>query len=232
MRVIVTCGPSYEPIDFVRRLTNFSTGELGLMLAAQMARAGHTVTCLKGIGATVHLSSPRVEVVPFSTNDDLMWKLTSHAGKVDVLFHTAALCDYRVQSIHSEKGEAMSGMGKLPTREGNLLLTLEPTTKVLPQLRGLFPTAKLVGWKYEIEGERNDVVAKAQRQLEECKTDACVVNGAAWGEGFGFITPNSQPTLVPDKNALCEFLSGWVVKTTAAPQGTQPPPPPAPQPAG
>jgi phosphopantothenoylcysteine synthetase/decarboxylase len=231
MRVIVTCGPSYEPIDYVRRLTNFSTGELGLMLAAQMARAGHEVLCLKGIGATVHLSSPRVEVVPFSTNDDLVWKLTSHAGNVDVLFHTAALCDYRVQSIHNAEGAVMSGMGKLPTREGSLLLTLEPTTKVLPQLRGLFPTAKLVGWKYEIDGTRDDVVAKAQRQLADCRTDACVVNGAAWGEGFGFVTPNSQPALVPDKNALCEFLSGWVVKTTAAPGDAQRATPQAPQPA-
>jgi hypothetical protein len=158
-----------------------------------------------------------------------MWKLTSHAGNVDVLFHTAALCDYRVQSIHSEKGEPMSGMGKLPTREGNLLLTLEPTTKVLPQLRGLFPKAKLVGWKYEIEGVRSDVIAKAKRQLAECQTDACVMNGAAWGEGFGFITPDSQATLVADKNSLCDFLSGWVIKTASAPGDAQRPTPPAPQ---
>jgi phosphopantothenate---cysteine ligase (CTP) len=221
MRVIVTCGPSYEPIDYVRRLTNFSTGELGLMLAAEMARAGHTVLCLKGIGATAHLSSPRVEVSPFSTNDDLVWKLTAHAGKADVVFHTAALCDYRVQSIQGPDGSMISGMGKVPTREGNLLLTLEPTTKVLPQMRGLFPNAKLVGWKYELEGTRPDVIAKAERQLAECNTDACVVNGAAWGDGFGFVTPGSEPTLVPDKTALCEFLSIWVMKAVAESEDAQ-----------
>ncbi|HVY71907.1 MAG TPA: phosphopantothenoylcysteine decarboxylase, partial [Verrucomicrobiae bacterium] len=38
MKVIVTCGPSYEPIDEVRRLTNFSTGELGVLLAEELAR--------------------------------------------------------------------------------------------------------------------------------------------------------------------------------------------------
>src|SRR3954467_4580297 len=101
MRGIVTCGPRYEPIDFVRRLTNFSTGELGLMLADTLAKAGHTVLCLKGIGATAHLSAPRVEVIPFSTNDDLVWKFTTFAGKSDAVFHTAALCDYRVQSIEN-----------------------------------------------------------------------------------------------------------------------------------
>jgi phosphopantothenoylcysteine decarboxylase/phosphopantothenate--cysteine ligase len=41
MKVIVTCGPSYEPIDQVRRLTNFSTGELGVLLSDELARAGH-----------------------------------------------------------------------------------------------------------------------------------------------------------------------------------------------
>jgi len=43
MKVIVTCGPSYEPIDQVRRLTNFSTGELGVHLSNQLARAGFEV---------------------------------------------------------------------------------------------------------------------------------------------------------------------------------------------
>ncbi len=213
MRVIVTCGPSYEPIDYVRRLTNFSTGELGLMLAYQLAQAGHTVLCMKGVGATSHLPTPRVEVLPFSTNDDLMWKLTGYAGKADAIFHTAALCDYRVQSIATESGSEVSPMGKVPTRMGNLILHLEPTTKVLPQLHGLFPDAKLVGWKYEMEGSRDDVLAAAERQLAVCKTHACVVNGAAWGDGFGFVTADGKPEPIPDKVALCSFLVKWLEAT-------------------
>lgn len=219
MRLIVTCGPSYEPIDYVRRLTNFSTGELGLMLAAQLARAGHTVLCLKGIGATSNFSAPRVEHIPFSTNDDLLWKLGAYAGKVDGLFHTAALCDYRVQSIEQEDGSRLSGMGKVPTRIGNLILKLEPTTKVLPQLRALFPEARLVGWKYELDGDRTSVVAKAERQVRECGTDACVVNGSGWGEGFGFVVPGVPTVPIPDKLALCDFLATWVSRAPAADPG-------------
>lgn len=210
MRVIVTCGPSYEPIDFVRRLTNFSTGELGLMLAAELAQAGHTVLCLKGVGATAHLATPRVEVLTFSTNDDLLWKLTGYAGKADAILHTAALCDYRVRSIENDKGDEVSPMGKVPTRMGTLTLRLEPTTKVLPQLRELFPNAKLVGWKYETDGTRPDVLAKAEHQLAECKTDACVVNGSGWGDGFGFVTPGTEPVTIADKSALCDFLTNWL----------------------
>jgi phosphopantothenate---cysteine ligase (CTP) len=217
MRVIVTCGPSYEPIDYVRRLTNFSTGELGLMLAAGLAQAGHTVLCLKGIGATAHLATPRVELMQFSTNDDLLWKLTSFAGKADAILHTAALCDYRVQTIKTERGVEVSPMGKVPTRSGNIILHLEPTTKVLPQMRELFPTAKLVGWKYETDGTRADVLAKAERQLRECKSDACVVNGAGWGEGFGFVTPGGTAELIADKAALRDYLIDWLGKAAPIP---------------
>jgi phosphopantothenoylcysteine synthetase/decarboxylase len=212
MRVIVTCGPSYEPIDYVRRLTNFSTGELGLMLSAALVRAGHEVLCLKGIGATAHVPTSGVELLPFSTNDDLVWKFTGYAGKADAVFHTAALCDYRVQSIETSDGTEIPPMGKVPTRLGNLVLRLEPTTKVLPQLRSLFPRGKLIGWKYESDGDRAAVLAKAEQQLTECKTDACVVNGSAWGDGFGFALPGVPPVVIPDKPALCDFLCKWMAR--------------------
>ena len=52
MKIIVTCGPSYEPIDEVRRITNFSTGQMGSRLARTLAAAGHEVTCYKGVAAT------------------------------------------------------------------------------------------------------------------------------------------------------------------------------------
>jgi phosphopantothenate---cysteine ligase (CTP) len=219
MRVIVTCGPSYEPIDCVRRLTNFSTGELGMMLASALAREGHDVLCLKGIGATAHMATPKVELLPFSTNDDLVWKLSGLAGKAEAIFHTAALCDYRVESIETDRGEEVPPMGKVPTRMGNLVMRLTPTTKVLPQLRGLFPAGKLVGWKYESDGDRAAVLAKAQQQLTECQTDACVVNGSAWGEGFGFVLPGVAPVAIPDKGALCDFLCSWIVRPPAAAAG-------------
>ena len=48
MKIIVTTGPSFEPIDEVRRITNFSTGELGVLLANSFAQAGAEVFCLKG----------------------------------------------------------------------------------------------------------------------------------------------------------------------------------------
>src|SRR5476649_2816565 len=71
MRIVITSGPSYEPIDQVRRLSNFSTGELGTLLAEGFAEAGHRVVCFRGVASTFPPPLYPVEVIPFTTNDDL-----------------------------------------------------------------------------------------------------------------------------------------------------------------
>jgi phosphopantothenoylcysteine synthetase/decarboxylase len=213
MRCLITCGPSWEPIDRVRRLTNFSTGGLGLFLAGVFARAGWEVLCLKGEAATAHAELPNVETIPFSTNDDLLRKLEAQAGRAAALFHAAALCDYRVKSVAGADGSPVVA-AKIPTRAGGLTLELEPTIKVLPRLRSLFPKTKIVGWKYELDGTCDDALDRANRQIAECNTDACIVNGAAWGIGFGFLEPAQAPIPLADKSALADHLTRWAKGTT------------------
>ena len=202
MRIIVTCGPSYEPIDEVRRITNFSTGELGLRLTRRLRAAGHDVICFRGEAATWH--DPAVASFAFSTNDDLLAKLTAEAkaGGVDAVFHAAALADFRVERPGTER--------KIASRGGNLVLALVPATKLLGKLRGLFPAAKIVGWKYELDGTREEALAKGRAQISTCTTDACVVNGAAYGAGFGFLTRNGTLTHFADKTGLSDGLTGWL----------------------
>lgn len=210
MKVVVTCGPGYEPIDQARRVTNFSTGRLGIALSNAFTAHGWQVTCLKGEQATCPdpLHAPRV--LPFSTNDDLAAKLVSLAaeGGWDAVFHAAALCDFRVERVLNEAGEAIASP-KFSSREGRLNLVLAPATKVLPRLRTWFPQTRLVGWKYELAGTRDDAFAKAQAQLTECRTDACVLNGAAYGKGFAFCTPSSIHDC-EDTEALAAWLGRWL----------------------
>ncbi len=203
MKVIITCGPSYEPIDEMRRITNASTGELGLMLARALTAAGHRVTVLKGAMATSQHPCGDAKVVPFSTNDDLLAKLRTLPA--DVIFHAAALCDFRVKETRTADG-ALSAVAKLPTRSGDLALTLEPTTKVLPQLRALFPKARIVGWKFELDGTRADVLEKAAQQMRDCSTDACVVNGRAWGGGFGIVSRDGTTRELATRAELCDYF--------------------------
>ena len=185
MRALITFGPGYEPIDQARRLTNFSTGRLGTQLANAFVAAGWDVHCLRAETTSYAGKLHATEVESFSTNDDLAerFERIGQLRHIDAIFHAAALCDYRVARIADASGNAVHSP-KIATRDGRLVLELEPATKVLPKLRGWFPHSYIVGWKYELAGNQNDAFAKAWRQLLDCHTDACVLNGAAYGPGF------------------------------------------------
>lgn len=207
MRVIVTCGPSYEPVDEVRRLTNFSTGQLGTMLAGALARAGFQTLCLRGVAATWPERPQGAEVRDFTTNDDLAAQLRSLSTEEPcaALFHTAALADYRVASIHDLEGNPVTGR-KTPTALGALTVRLEPASKILPQLRAWFPKTVLVGWKYEVDGTQTQAVHRASRQIAACHTDGCVLNGPAYGTGFGLLSPGGAMIHHATKTLLCHDL--------------------------
>jgi phosphopantothenoylcysteine decarboxylase/phosphopantothenate--cysteine ligase len=210
---VITAGPTYEPLDQVRRLTNFSTGRLGTELANHLVAAGHHVTLLLGQSATCAGPAHAHQQVTFTTTADLGRRLQalSTAG-VDAVFHAAAVSDYQFGKIwaRSATGELTElQAGKLSTRDGCLLAELVPTPKLLTQLRGLFPAARIVGWKYEVDGNPAAVLAAARRQLAECHTDLCVANGPAYGPGFGLVTPENH---VPqaDAAALFQALAEWL----------------------
>lgn len=210
MRVVVTCGPSYEPIDEVRRITNFSSGELGILLTNQLVKAGCQVVCFKGVGATSPERVIGARVVPFATNDHLRTALeeVEQREKIGAVFHTAALCDYRVKSVHTSDGVEVAAP-KIPSRTGDLTLTLGPAAKLIHELRDLFPVSRIVGWKFDLIGSRADALAAAIRQIHESRSDACVMNGAAYGAGFGFLEPQQKPVHLADKQALCAHLARW-----------------------
>jgi phosphopantothenoylcysteine synthetase/decarboxylase len=197
---VVTCGPASAPIDSVRRITNFATGEIGSILSRAFLEAGWDVICLRGKGSTFP-SPESIDVRAFSTNDSLADLLHALPRTPNAIFHAAALCDFQVASI-----EGVAGMKKIPTRDGALTLHLEPAPKILPRLREWFPQAFIVGWKYELDGDRSEALAKGATQIRECHTNACVVNGAAYGEGFGILFPDGTLTEVADKRGLAAAL--------------------------
>ena len=192
MHCVITAGPTYETMDNVRRLTNFSTGRLGTELANFLVSRGHQVTLLLGEQAT-HCGERRAQrIETFSTTANLLARFEALSKQgVDAVFHAAAVSDYAFGKIWlraADGGMTEMKSGKISTRAGTLLAELVPTPKVIAELRGLFPGSKLVGWKYEVDGDRASVLAAAERQLHECRTDACVANGKAYGPGFGIVT--------------------------------------------
>lgn len=208
MKVIVTCGPASEPIDEVRRITNFSTGKLGVLLSTELVRSGHEVFCFKGYGAVYPSPESECHVAQFTTNDDLLHLLTqtAAANEIGAVFHAAALCDYKVGAVRDDQGRPCDSP-KIASRAGALTLTLVQSTKVISRLREIFPGSVIVGWKYELAGTRIDAMIKASRQLAENETDMCVLNGRAYGPGFGICRNTGLMHECRDKPNLVKYLS-------------------------
>ena len=197
MNCIVTAGPTYEPLDDVRRLTNFSTGRLGTELANYLTARGHRVTLLIGESATWPGERQARSVKMFTSTKDLRAKLKSFAGKkVDAIFHASAVSDFTFGKMftHDAAGKLVrfKPSKKISTRGGNLFVELVPTPKIIAELRGWFPKTKIIGWKFEADGGRADALRSARKQIAACATDACVANGPAYGQGFSLVTPRGR----------------------------------------
>ena len=191
MKCIVTAGPTYEELDEVRRLTNFSTGALGTGLADYLAGLGHEVELLAGYYSTCPPARAAQRQQTFTTTEDLLQRLSvlaslrcgggfSRGGgeRFHLWQNLGARATGELRQIES---------AKIPTRLAGLLAELQATPKIIHRLRGWFPKAFLAGWKYELEpaGE-GEAVARGADQMRENQTDACVLNGRGFfNQGFG-----------------------------------------------
>ncbi len=207
---IVTTGPSSAPIDAVRRITNFATGEIGALLAAALLRCGFEVVLFRGRGATHDGGLAGLMAREFETNHELARALEQLAEarghEVCAVFHAAALSDYAVAGVRGPNG-AITHAQKIPGNLARIELVLEPAAKVLPRLRGWFSRARITGWKYELEGARTEALAAAQQQLAAGRTDCTVLNGEAYGPGFAVLEEGKSPTHFSHKSELADFLA-------------------------
>ncbi len=165
-RLVVTAGPTHEPIDAVRYIGNRSSGRLGVALADAAAARGWRCTLLLGPVSTTPADT-RVEVVRFRTADDLHALLAKRAPHCDALIMAAAVADYRPRRV-LPPGEKLRRAG------GGLTLELEPT----PDLLAAAGEAKragqvFVGFALE---PRDRLEASAREKLERKRVDAIVAN--------------------------------------------------------
>ncbi|MBL4701432.1 MAG: phosphopantothenoylcysteine decarboxylase [Phycisphaeraceae bacterium] len=122
MRILITAGPTREPIDAVRYLSNRSSGKMGLALAQAASQAGHQVTLLLGPVGDVTLSAA-ISINRFESCEDLQKLLTEHWPSHDLLIMAAAVADYRPIVVQQ---------GKI-SRDQALTLALEPTADLVKE---------------------------------------------------------------------------------------------------
>lgn len=216
MECIVTAGPTFEPIDKVRRITNFSTGTLGSGLAQHLAKLGHQVRLLLGEMATCPAPANVHQVIRFSTTASLSQILKGLATPhVEAVFHAAAVSDFAPVGLWSR---SISGdlqpvkAGKVSSQISSLWIELAPTPKIIENLRRWFPKAVIVGWKYEVDGDRATALAQARDQIAKYATTACVVNGPAYGPGYALVDVSGRIEHFDDNLRLYTGLAQLIRK--------------------
>ncbi len=214
VKCIVTAGPTFEELDEVRRLTNFSTGSLGTSLANFLSGHGHSTILIKGQSATSQIQCNASRFLPFTTTADLQRKFRDLATNERIaIFHAAAVSDFTFGKIwerHPDGSLTQVHGAKISTRGGELLAELKPTPKILAALRDWFPNALIVGWKYELEGDKSLAIACGERQLSECRSDACIVNGRAYGGGFGWVSREAPVQHLANQAELFQALERFI----------------------
>ena len=161
MRFLVTAGPTREPIDPVRYLSNRSSGKMGFAIAAAALQAGHKVTLISG---PVNLDPPRgAQFISVSTSDEMFDATDRYVRNCDVLVMCAAVTDYKAKNVSP---------GKIKKRDANFSLQLVPTRDILGSLAKQDRQFLVVGFA----AETNDVEENAQKKLRDKNCDIVVAN--------------------------------------------------------
>ena len=161
VRILVTAGPTREPIDAVRVITNRSSGRMGVALALAARDLGAAVRLLAGPGVS---PVPGVPTERFETAADLGRLLGERAPDADAVWHAAAVADFRPVATAS---------GKLDRRQGELTLALQP----VPDLAATMPRAQGRPYLVIFAAERaKDLGERAAAKMKAKAADAVVAN--------------------------------------------------------
>ena len=181
-RVLVTAGPTFEPIDPVRGITNSSSGKMGFAVAQAAVEAGAQVTLVAGPTAlATPAGATRVDV---KSARDMADAVLARVGDADVFVAVAAVADYTPAKV-SEKKIKKSG--------APLTIALEPTVDILATVAALPKPPYCVGFA----AESHDVVAHAEEKRKRKKLPLVVANRAQ--DAFG--ADDNEVTIVDDAGA-------------------------------
>ena len=180
-KILVTAGPTQEPIDPVRYLTNHSSGKMGSAIAKVCSMRGADVTLVSGKTA---IKPPLfVDVVPVTTARDMYEAVTSRFDQQDIVIKAAAVADYRPKTISDQK---------VKKADGELSIEMERTDDILKYLgEHKREDQFLCGFSMETE----HMLENSRKKLEKKNLDMIVANNVKV-EGAGFAGDTNIVTLI------------------------------------
>jgi len=178
--VLVTAGPTQEPLDPVRYITNRSSGKMGYALAEAAAARGARVVLISG---PVHLPAPRgTTVIPVRTAAEMRDQVFAHLPAAGIVIKSAAVADFHLARVPDQKVKKTAA---------RISLELDPTPDILAELGRKKGDRLLVGFAAETQNLRQE----ARRKLESKNCDM-VVGNLVGGSETGFESDQNEVVLV------------------------------------
>lgn len=175
LRVVVTAGPTLEPIDPVRFISNHSTGKMGFAIARAAMERGADVTLICG---NTNLQPPLlINTIKVLTAQQMLEAVSDNFPQSDILIKAAAVADFTPATYHDEK---------VKKKDGNMAIELKRTADILRQVASMKKPGQIVcGFSMETE----NMIENSKRKLEEKNLDMIVANNLKTaGAGFGVDT--------------------------------------------
>lgn len=181
-RVLVTAGPTHEPIDPVRFIGNRSSGLMGFAIAEAFAQRGAAVTLVTG-STVLKTAHPNIQRIDIETAAEMANETLSRFPEMDIVVMAAAVADYTPK---------ISATEKIKKHDDTLTIELVKTTDILREM-GNRKTAEqvLVGFALET----NDEICNAQQKLQNKNLDFIVLNSMK-DAGAGFNVPTNRVTIM------------------------------------
>jgi phosphopantothenoylcysteine decarboxylase/phosphopantothenate--cysteine ligase len=189
--VLVTAGPTYERIDPVRFIGNFSSGKMGYAIAHELALRGATVTLVTGPTAIV-VENPQIKVVKVESAESMYRQCVELFPQMDAAVMAAAVADYT---------PVLQSDFKIKRHAPEISIELKATKDIAASLGGL-KTHKQVLVGFALES--NDMELNAAKKLKSKNLDFIVLNQAG-KEGVGFNVDTNQVTLIDNQNNKTVF---------------------------
>jgi phosphopantothenoylcysteine decarboxylase/phosphopantothenate--cysteine ligase len=182
--ILITAGPTREPIDPVRYIGNRSSGKMGYALAEAALRRGAKVILVTGPTALKPPAS--AEVIQVQTAQQMRDAVMAQLERASMVIKAAAVADFTVHVAADEKIK----------RKGPMALELEPTADILAEVGAKKGSRIVVGFA----AETNDVITNARKKLESKSLDAIVVNDVSQ-PGIGFDSERNAVTIITHAGA-------------------------------
>ena len=185
--ILITAGPTYEKIDPVRFIGNYSSGKMGFALAEECARRGAEVTLIAGpVNISLHSqqsSESPIKRIDVESCEEMYQAATQHFPNMDAAILCAAVADFRPETTATQKIK----------REGDdLIIRLKPTHDIAAALGQMKrPNQLLVGFALETNNEE----ANAQKKLQKKNLDFIVLNSLQ-NRGTCFQSDENQISII------------------------------------